>query len=843
MFTKVLKKISKNEKNIEGHVDFVSGRSISGWFMDAKNGRSLKLGLYIGKKLLKEISIDVYRSDLNVIGKLNPKSGFTIELDENIDFSIINEYLIYINGKFSKYATNELRKTIRQLILSSVNNKDDIPQLKEDREWLLKIKGENEREISYLKECEQLLSNILNQDPEIKSRFGSLYLNARDQKEISDLISLDIAYDEKKAGFSYIASNILQRDLAGGGVDLKFESKADPKVSIILVLYNKAELTYQCLKSIKSETSLDFELIIIDNDSSDETEELMSQVEGITYIRNEDNVGFLKACNQARQYVNSDYILLLNNDALLHNGTLKAGIDVFSKDKDIGVVGGKILHLDGMLQEAGSIIWSDASCLGYGRRESPDLYKYTYRHEVDYVSGALFFTPTKVWDEMNGFDERLAPCYYEETDFCIRVAKRGMKILMEPKCQITHFEFGSSNYSDFAVKQMQKNMIVIQDIHSEYLSNKLPPKPENIQIAARPSNRKTVLYMDDQVPFDMLGAGFPRAKDVISEVSKTANVIVYPFCENSDWGDLNDYNDIMLLPFNEYEAIEYINSIISTIDAVWVSRPHNMEKLIQRNWLEIFKVQNIPIVYDAEALFSEREKLRCEIKGLQYDTSIEDKEFELIESADYVVAVSEAEKIKLNNKIDKDVFVIGHPCENHDLVKSVNRNILFVGNLMGCALESPNVDSIDYFLDLYRDVLVENNITLTLVGKIDDDNRTRWETDFVVVKGCVDSLNEEFENAICTIAPTRFAAGIPHKIHESLSWSTPVLATALILKQCGFEIKESGGLLSESSLVKICNDEVFQKKLLRSQQESAKTDMSINVMKNTISSILDATLS
>lgn len=825
---------------LEGHVDFVSSNYISGWFMDAESGQALTIELHQGTRVLGGGLIDLYRADLEELGKINVNSGFSIHIDEDLDFSNVGQYALYINGSFSGYATEKYRTLVSGLVQSRFNPEDDINQLKMDREWLIKMREEDSREISHLKASETFLEKILSEDAGLKSIYSQQYLSMKDDKEFSNLLSLDVPYDEKKSGFSHVASNILQRDLDNGYVDLNFETYADPKVSIILVLYNKAELTYQCLKSIKQETSLGYELIIIDNDSTDQTQELMALVEGVKYIRNEDNVGFLKACNQARQYVTGEYILLLNNDAVIKNGSLKAGVDAFSASDEVGVVGGKILHLDGMMQEAGSIIWADASCLGYGRREHPDHFKYTYKHEVDYVSGALFFTPVKLWDEMGGFDERLAPCYYEETDFCIRVAKRGLKIIMEPKCQVTHFEFGSSSYSDYAVKQMQKNKLVIEDIHKDFLLTKYEAKPENIELAANTSKRKTVLYMDDQIPFDMLGAGFPRAKDVIAEINKNADVMVYPFCENADWGDMSLYDGIMLLPFAEQEALEYIKSIMAKIDAVWVSRPHNMDKLIARGWLSLFKEHNIPVIYDAEALFSEREKLRCDLKGLVYDAEVESNEFKLIESANVVVTVSESEREKITSKIEKDVYIIGHPCKKKTIVKKESNEILFVGNLMGDSLESPNVDSVDCFLESYQEVLEKNNITLILVGKVDENNKARWQSSNVLVEGGVDSLDKYFETALCTIAPTRFAAGIPHKIHESLSRSTPVLATELILEQCGFELSDAGGLLTEVGLLKVCTDSEYRNELLGNQMQAAKKDMDLESFMKNVSSIIEA---
>ena len=102
----------------------------------------------------------------------------------------------------------------------------------------------------------------------------------------------------------------------------------------------------------------------------------------------------------------------MNNDTRLEQGAIEYANETLESGEDIGAVGGKILLLDGSLQEAGSLIWQDGSCLGYGRGEDPEQPEYMFRRDVDYCSGAFLLFRKQDFIALNGFDEEFAPAYY-----------------------------------------------------------------------------------------------------------------------------------------------------------------------------------------------------------------------------------------------------------------------------------------------------------------------------------------------------------------------------------------------------------------------------------------------
>ena len=100
------------------------------------------------------------------------------------------------------------------------------------------------------------------------------------------------------------------------------------------------------------------------------------------------------------------------------------------KEKNAGIVGSKLIYPDGTLQEAGGIIYSDASGCNYGRNDNPNALWYNYTKEVDYISGASIMLKKELWDELGGFDEYFAPAYYEDTDLAFRIRyEKGFKVI------------------------------------------------------------------------------------------------------------------------------------------------------------------------------------------------------------------------------------------------------------------------------------------------------------------------------------------------------------------------------------------------------------------------------
>jgi glycosyltransferase involved in cell wall biosynthesis len=170
---------------------------------------------------------------------------------------------------------------------------------------------------------------------------------------------------------------------------LRFVVHAKPLISIVIPVYNKHQYTFNCLKAVLANSvEQHYEVIVVDDCSSDETAAMLAGIEGITVIRNETNRGYIHSCNTGARAARGEYLLLFNNDTEPQPQWLSALVNTFRDFPDAGMVGAKLLFADGTLQEAGGIVWRDGSAWNYGRNDDPNKPEYSWCRQVDYCSGA-----------------------------------------------------------------------------------------------------------------------------------------------------------------------------------------------------------------------------------------------------------------------------------------------------------------------------------------------------------------------------------------------------------------------------------------------------------------------
>src|SRR5438477_1992385 len=166
---------------------------------------------------------------------------------------------------------------------------------------------------------------------------------------------------------------------------IRFPAHEKVEVSIIIPVFNQFQFTHACLASLQTiEERSAFEVIVVDDCSTDETAEFVPRMQGVVYLRNETNSGFIFSCNRGAEEARGKYLFFLNNDTIVTPGWLTALLGTFVEDPQAGIVGSKLVYPDGRLQEAGGIIWCDASGWNYGKFDDPTKPEYNYLREVDY---------------------------------------------------------------------------------------------------------------------------------------------------------------------------------------------------------------------------------------------------------------------------------------------------------------------------------------------------------------------------------------------------------------------------------------------------------------------------
>lgn len=184
---------------------------------------------------------------------------------------------------------------------------------------------------------------------------------------------------------------------------------------------------------------------MIDDASTDETAEMLERWARrdprVRVIRNPEGLGFLDSCNRGAEFATGEILVFLNNDTLPRPGWLPPLLRTLTEQPRAGAVGGKLLYPDGTLQEAGGMIFNDASGCNVGRGDArPDRPPYNALREVDYCSGALLATPRALFLSLGGFDRRFRPAYYEDTDYCFSLWDRGYRVFYQPESEVVHIE-------------------------------------------------------------------------------------------------------------------------------------------------------------------------------------------------------------------------------------------------------------------------------------------------------------------------------------------------------------------------------------------------------------------
>lgn len=575
---------------------------------------------------------------------------------------------------------------------------------------------------------------------------------------------------------------------------LHFPEAQTPRISIVLVFYQQAHLSYLCLQSLLEFADISYELVIVDNNSTDETTQLLDTLRNTKIIRNAENLGFVKAVNQAGEAAKGEYILLLNNDALIEKNTLSNALQVIEGDETIGAVGAKIKLLDGSTQEAGSIVFNDGACLGYGRGESPESNEFMFQRDVDYCSGAFLLFRSSSFKALDGFDLDYAPAYYEESDFCIRLQKQGLRIVYVPTAQITHYEFASTGGLTGAKKLQAEHREILCSKHANYLSKQFANDGQNILSARTRNNFPNILVIDDRVPYPSLGAGYPRCANLLFEMSKmNLNITFYPLLFPEESWD-NVYRTIpntieVILGSGHDDLQSFLDARKDFYQYVVVSRVHNMEFFNHCLSLDPNLLGEAKIIYDAEAVSAPREILRMGFLGeampKEEQAALISKELEQSKLAEKIVAVSQNEAEIFQRHGYKNTVVLGHTIASNpgNNEFSSRSGLLFVGALRDEG--SPNVDSLLWFLINVFPTLEQAipGIELNVVGDNSAPSLATIHKDNINFTGRLDSVEEMYNNCRVFIAPTRFAAGIPHKIHEAAAKGLPSVTTKLLAQQ------------------------------------------------------------
>jgi GT2 family glycosyltransferase/glycosyltransferase involved in cell wall biosynthesis len=562
------------------------------------------------------------------------------------------------------------------------------------------------------------------------------------------------------------------------------------ETSVIIPVFNQFHFTQACLASLQEHQGKErFEVIVVDDCSTDATAETVPQMEGVVYVRNVTNSGFIASCNRGAEKARGDYLLFLNNDTIVKRGWLSALADTFGQEPQAGIVGSKLLYPDGRLQEAGGIIWRDASGWNYGKFDDPEKPEYNYLREVDYCSAAALMIPKALFHSVGGFERKYAPAYYEDTDLSFKVRRAGYKVLYQPLSEIIHYE-GATGGTDVSTGT-KKHQDINRSTFAKSWAVELMTKPASGDLAflrQPPPDRKNILVIDHHVPLPDRDSGSLRMFQILKLLRELGHRVTFipdnlagirPYT-----GELQKRGiEVAYYPYLK-KVRDYLISHGSDFDAVVLSRCDFARKHIAD--VRMFAPQS-RIIFDTVDLHFLREDSRARLTG---DSELQQKaqekqrlEHELIDQSDETWVVSPVEQQLLQEeRPDKPIQVVSNIVEipGSSTPFALRRDWLFIGGFE----HTPNIDAVIFFVQKIYPLLSKHlhDAKFYIIGDKPPPEVVALATETIIVAGLQTDVRPFFNSVKLSVAPLRFGAGVKGKINQSMAFGVPVVATSVAVE-------------------------------------------------------------
>jgi O-antigen biosynthesis protein len=513
-------------------------------------------------------------------------------------------------------------------------------------------------------------------------------------------------------------------------------------------------------------------------------------VEGIRYHRQPVNGGFIQSCTTGAAMARGRFVIMLNNDTRVVDGWLNELLDTFATFPNAGAVGSKLFYPDGVLQEAGGIIWRDGSAWNVGRDDDPNRPQYSYARQVDYISGCSLALPMDLWRSLGGFDPLFKPAYCEDGDLCLRVVAAGREVWLQPQSRIVHYE-GKTSGTDLTtgakahqvINQKRLFLRWRQRLTGHRLNGDTP------MLERERSVRKRALIIDATTPTPKQDAGSVTTSLTL-RLFHGMGYKAY-FVPQDNFLFQPTYTTDLLrqgieCAYAPYDVNfdSYMQRYGALFDVVLVFRVTVLEKVIDT--VRQYAPQ-APILFnnmDLHFLRMDREaRLTGSQEALDAAAAMKVKECDLISRVDCTITPSTFEKEVLAHEVpDAPVIVWPFMFEFYgtEVGFEPRRDIVFLGGYR----HTPNVDAVKFFAnDVFPLIQAEEpDVRFIIAGANPTDEVLALASDSVIVTGLVDDLRDVFDTSRLLACPLRVGAGVKGKVSTSMSYGLPVVSTT-----CGAE--------------------------------------------------------
>jgi len=666
----------------------------------------------------------------------------------------------------------------------------------------------------------------------------------------------------KLTGYQIVGERLLGRKLYRQLVfsnPPRFATYDRVAVSIIIPVFNHCRDSVACLQSIAMVTTgPTYEVIVVDDGSTDATAEILSRIQGLVLLRNDQNLGFIGSCNRGAAVARGEFLVFLNNDTVVTPGWLEALTKTFQTMPDAGYVGAKLIYPDGRLQEAGSVIWRDATGWNYGKFDNPDHPSYNFTREVDYCSGACIMVPSDLFQELGGFDSHYAPAYYDDTDLAFKIRERGRKIVYQPQARIIHHEGLTSGTSlDSGVKAYQRlNQTKFRQRWGERLDSHPPAPPQDADRNAYTRNvyvtsRARVLVIDARMIMPDRDSGSLRMMGILRAVRRRGyHVTFMPDDMIARSPYLEDLQSIGIEVIHQpcfRSVAHYLTEHGREFDVVIVSRANVAAG--HMTMLRRFAPQ-ARIVFDTVDLHFVREERQADfIQDQPRESAIvqrKQQELRLARRADLTLVVSPTEKAILEAECPgigvRIISNIHQIDEAEPPGLEGRRNIVFIGGFE----HPPNPDAVLFFaraiFPRVRDQLPD--VVFQVIGPDAPPEILELASPSIQILGFVPEVKPIFDRARVSVAPLRFGAGVKGKVNQSMALGVPTVVTSIAAEGM-YLVHEENAMIADDpecfadAVVRLYSSSELWKRLSVNGRESVRQHFSVEAASQRVDELLE----